>query len=48
MNEELAEIINAMREKLKAARDEGPGAPDVVLTAEEATIAYRLLFEVRR
>ena len=47
---EIVDIVtqtmrNAMR-KMRAARDGGPSCGDVVLTANEATIIYRMMTEV--
>lgn len=47
MKEEIERLLDVVREKTKKANDEGPDGEPVTLTPAEATLVYRLLFELR-
>lgn len=44
LEQTVLDQMKSLQDKLKKAADEGPGADDVVLTPQEAMLAYRLLF----
>jgi hypothetical protein len=42
---QLQPVLEAIREKTKAAMDSGPFGDHITLSPEEATLIHRLLFE---